>query len=366
MNKGKIIFYDDDPEIISQFETLMADTGFQIERYTELDNLRKAINEDHAIFDNTKAMIFDLARSQAEGGLSNNFEILKDIEDKFHKYRIPIFIHSAFANNIPNFENNGTVWKIEKSGTSLESIYNTINSLDESGFLDAFTPNGIIEQSLFEELHKSFTEQFRKGEIEKVIASIKKEDPNEFKTRAIQVFKKLAVKSLMSSLLSPLDAFSPIEHYYRRISNIDIWTGDVWTKKDKMVRHLIITPRCNVANKGVEKLMIINIINDFPTDNKKDKIKRALVDNPDFSGTSLRYLPPSPIFSGGRVDFSTCDIISKDILLSDYELECTLSDELTNEILGKFGAYFLRTGITPFDLDEMITYIDSLKENAKQ
>ena len=31
----------------------------------------------------------------------------------------------------------------------------------------------------------------------------------------------------------------------------------------------------------------------------------------------------------------------------------TMSDELTNEILGKFGAYFFRTGITPWDPAEV-------------
>ena len=48
---------------------------------------------------------------------------------------------------------------------------------------------------------------------------------------------------------------------------------------------------------------------------------------------------------------------SKEVLLDGYERIISLSDELTNEIIGKFGAYFFRTGITPWDQQEVIQHV---------
>lgn len=367
MAKGKVIFYDDDDTIISQFEELMGGSEFELVKYTDLDVLRKDIAGNSKLFEDARALIFDLARNKAEGGLSKDFEILKDIEEKFHQYRIPIFIHSAFANDIENFQNNGTVWKIEKSGTSISQIVETITKLDESGFLEAFTPGGIIEQNLFAELHKSFTEQFRKGEIEKIINSIKLDNPDQFRIRAIEVFKRIAVRSLMSEVQAPLltqrGGVNPIEHYYRRISKVDLWTGDILKEKNSDFHLLVITPRCNVLRD--DNLLVCPIeVGDFPNNtvsNKdKDKVGHALNDKPEVSGYN-RYIPPSPIFDGGKVLLSNYSIIDRKTLIANYEKLISLSDELTNELLGKFGAYFFRTGITPWNKDEAIAHIENSK-----
>ena len=126
MSKGKIVFYDDDQTLVNQFDELMSESGFEIIKYSDFNTLRKEIAEPNNLMD-TKALVFDLARSKEEEGLSKNFEILKDINEKFeNQYRIPIFIHSAFANEIDDFRNCGTVWKIEKSGTSLVNIVEII------------------------------------------------------------------------------------------------------------------------------------------------------------------------------------------------------------------------------------------------
>ena len=372
MSKGKIIFYDDDPDMISQFEKLMEESDFEIIKYTDLDVLVRDLDNDD-LFKASKALVFDLARNNQEAGREKDFEILQHIEKKFHQYRIPIFIHSAFATSISNFENNGTVWKIEKSGTSLENISDIISKLSDSGFLEAFTPGGIIEQSLMQELHKSFCEQFRKGEIEGIINSIQKEDPILFKSRSIEVFKRTAVRSLLSeinsSLISNQGNINPIEHYYRRTSKIDFWTGDILKNKLSNEHVLIITPRCNVASKGYDQLLICEVeIGTFPSrtesSTQKEKINSALTDNPEMSGYN-RFLPPSPVFAGGKVVLSKYKMTARTDLKNDYDVVISLSDELTNEILGKFGAYFFRSGITPWSKDEVIIQINHHRDGQK-
>ncbi len=374
MTKGKILFYDDDAVIISQFTELMNDTSFEIISFTDLDVLRKAI-ADTPILNDVKVLIFDLARNKQEGGLTKDFEILHDINEKFHQFRIPIFIHSAFANDIEDFKNSGTVWKIEKSGDSIEYIVNTIAKLDESGFLEAFTPGGIIERNLFEELHKSFTEQFRAGEIEKIIDSVKDNSPDGYKERMIGIFRRIAVKSLNSSLLAPiaanLDTLNPIEHFYRRTNLTIMWTGDIWTKKDQSQSIFILTPRCDLSNnKSLEIICCSVKKSDLTLNGNKEKrlkdLNNHLTDN--LLGKSTRYIPKTPFFSdGGFIDLSSHKTITKVSLLEEYNYHITLSDDFTNEIVGKFASYFLRTGLPTISVSEFDSYIKLLAEtNASE
>jgi hypothetical protein len=368
MSKGKIVFYDDDQTLVNQFDELMSESGFEIIKYSDFNTLRKEIAEPNNLID-TKALVFDLARSKEEEGLSKNFEILKDINEKFDQYRIPIFIHSAFANEIDDFKNCGTVWKIEKSGTSLANIVEIITKLDDSGFLEAFTPKGIIEKNLFEELHRSFTEQFRKGEIVSIIDSIKKSNPTDYKKRTINVFRRIAIKALNSTLLLPLasndDSVNPIEHFYRRNSKVFAWTGDIWINNDNTDNILILTPRCDLASGKATLLMVCSIKkSSLQLNGNKDKrlndLHNHLTDN--LLGKATRYLPNTPLFVGGMVNLSTYKTIGKEDLLANYKYCVTLSDELTNEIIGKFAYYFLRTGITTMNTEEFDSYLELLNE----
>ena len=368
MNKGNIIFYDDDKILVNQFDELMIGSGFEIKKYSDFDVLRKDISDPSNMLD-TKALIFDLARSKEEEGFSKKFEILKDINEKFDLYRIPIFIHSAFANDINDFNNNGTVWKIEKSGTSLANIVEIITKLDDSGFLEAFTPNGIIEKNFFEELHRSFTEQFQKGEIVSIIDSIRKSNPTDYKKRTINVFIRIAIKALNSTLLLPIasndDSVNPIEHFYRRNRKVSAWTGDIWINIDNNDYILILTPRCDLASGKATLLMVCSIEKSSlqlngNKDNRLNYLRNHLTDN--LLGKATRYLPSTPLFEGGMVNLSTYKTINKEDLLANYKYCITLSDELTNEIIGKFAYYFLRTGITTMNTEEFYSYLELLNE----
>jgi len=368
MSKGKIVFYDNEPEFTSQFQKLMEDSDFEIVTFNDIQSLRKNL-EDSQFMNGVKALIFDLAKDAQEATQTTNFEIITDIEKKFHSIRIPIFIHSAFASKIENFNNCGTVWKMDKSGKSLEDIADTIERLDDSGFLEAFTPGGIIEQSLFEELHKSFTEQFRRGEIEKIIDSVKKSNQKDYKKRATDVFRRIAVKSLNSALLSPIaendDSVNPIEHFYRRNNKVFAWTGDIWIKKDKSENILILTPRCDLASGKAEQIIVCLITNQNLNlnGNREKRLKdlhNHLTDN--LLGKATRYLPKTPLYEGGMVNLATYKTIEKEPFLTSYDYCVTLSDDLTNEIIGKFAYYFLRTGITTMNTDEFDSYLSQLNE----
>jgi len=218
-------------------------------------------------------------------------------------------------------------------------------------------------------LHKSFVEQFRKGEIEKILESIKLSYPENFKKRAVLILKRIAIKSLMSELLSPIisegETVNPIEHYYRRISKVEFWTGDILKKNDGSESVIILTPRCDVANDKTDVLLLCRIdpVNYELPSKKEDKIKRLrnyLTDN--VEGKAVRYLPKSPMFVGGKVNLAQNKTLNKEYLRNNYNRLITLSDDLTNEILGKFAYYFMRTGINTIDPEEFNSYLEILKD----
>jgi hypothetical protein len=345
----------------------MEDSEFDVIVFDKIERLREALS-DWQVMKDTKALVFDLAKDDREAKQMKDFDILKDIQEKFNTLRIPIFIHSAFANMVDEFSNCGTVWKIEKSGTSLENIVTIITALNDSGFLDAFCPGGLIEQSLMEQLHKSFTEQFRGGEIEAIINSIKRSNPKDYTTRTINILRRISLRAFTSEMLALIvandDALNPIEHFYRRISSVSIWTGDIWTEKETSENVIVLTPRCDLALDKATNIMLCSIssLDIKLTGSKEEKLKRLqnhLTDN--LPGKSTRYLPSSPMFKGGMVELSSHKTIEKKKFLESHVYCITLSDDLANEIIGKFVYYFLRTGITTINPLEFEAYLDLLK-----
>ncbi len=367
MSEGIIIHLDNDDKLLSRsrhlFEQSEINAHFKYITCITQEEFQEKIKQNE---NNLKCLIFDLVghnpgREELDEG---NAKFLTYVEDSFAKYNIPIFIYSGYLELIEEqFRDYGTVFKVSKD-EGVGVIFAKVKLLHDSGFLNLFCPGGSLETEIHKEIHESFVKQFRDGEIEKIIQTIQRSNPDNLNVRCTVIFKRIAIKALMSKLLSPViedeATVNAIEHYYRRINAVEFWTGDILEKNDRSQQLIILTPRCDCIRGS--HFIACTIESDFPPDNKKDKIRRALTDNPNFSGTAFRYLPPAPVFSGGKVDFASHRTMTREELQSDYKVIISLSDDLTNEILAKFGSYFLRTGINTIDVDELVTYLDSLNE----
>lgn len=310
-----------------------------------------------------RALIFDLLTKEPSQDemFDKDAPFLKKVRDGFVCFNIPIFVYSGYLELLGNeFDANGTVFKIDKS-EGIQVIFDKLKTLYESGFIEVFCPGGILDNQISKDLHRVFSSQFiNNKEIEAVINQIKGNHPFEQTNERIKkVFTRISVRTLLSELLAPEvnekgeimeEKVNTIEHYIRRINhNITVWTGDLFKKRGSTDFLFILTPRCNVIRN--EQVLVCpfywkEILK------KTDKISKMLNGDPTVSGYD-RYLPPSPIFEGGKLSLSKYSIIEKDELLRDYERVISLSNELTNEIIGKFGAHFFRTGITPWDENEV-------------
>lgn len=372
MTNGVIIHLDNDKETIldsSKHYFDQLELPYEYVCCSSVEEFRQTVSECRG---RLKAVIFDLLEKEEQIGDYKQSPFNEAIISTFKEFNVPVFIYSGYLYGFDDFKYNGTVLKIDKGNSqSFKAVADKIILFHKSGFLDIFCPNGRMEKILNIDLHEAFVKQFNNADnIEKIIDSISINGESNIE-RVVEVFTRIAIKSLMSKLNAPkhdehgninITSVNYIEHYVKRISSFEFWTGDIFEKNDKSERILIITPRCNVASKGVELLLVCSIEAGFPPTNK-EKIIAALNDNPNASGYSGRFLPPSPIFSGGKVDFIKIRTLAKADLSENYHIVCTLSDDLTNEILGKFGAYFLRTGIPPFNYDELKNYLDQKIRN---
>lgn len=360
--KGVIIHLDNDDHVLTECKGLFDQNELNLEYITcsAREQFEKVINENKGCI---KGLIFDLLSSEPSSGEINNHdaEFLATVEQNFASLNVPIFVYSGYLQAIEGiFDSHGTVFKIDKGNDDFqEKVIEKIALLLNSGFLDVFCPNGILERQIHIDLHNAFTKQFiHTDEIERIITNIKGSLSFESSSARIQkIFQRIAVRTLLFELLLPEideqgnlveETVSTTEHYLRRVGKIPVWTGDIFRKKHSESFLFVLTPRCNVIR--TDSVLVCPFIwKDIIK--KRDKISKMLQGDPTVSGYD-RHLPPSPIFEGGKLALSKYYMIDKVSLISDYDLVVTLSDELTNEILGKFGSHFFRTGITPWDANE--------------
>lgn len=372
MSNGIIVHLDDDAKKILEPSKVYFDQ-------TQIDmELIQCQNEKDflAIVDERmseiRVLIFDLLSSDTDKELLSpeGAHFLTHIKTSFANYNVPIFIYSGYitAEISSQFKNYGNVYIVDKAQYGFDYITKKIELFLESGFLEVFSPNGIIDK-IKVDLHRTFISQFKSNEeLESTIQLIIDNSNGQHKDRTKTVFTRIAIRTLLHEMISPsFEGENPsekklalTEHYIRRINNdIEVFTGDVFVSKtNPKDAILILTPRCNVLR--TEEYLVCPIdLDDFPNKttgaDARKKIALAAQGDPKYSGYN-RHLPPSPIFSGGQILIAKYRIIPKGEIES-YRRVVSLSDELTNEILGKFGAYFFRTGITPWDQNEMLAHL---------
>jgi len=371
MTEKFILIFDDNTDIIKNFNTAISqmDLSLSVKEYSDSKEFAKAI-DDWDIIRKTRVIIVDLAQNKTEED-SHIFGIKKTIIDNFNKYRIPLFIHSAFTTYFTDLDGKGTVFKIEKSGAAIKTICEKIKLFHESNFLEIFCSGGILENNYLEQLHKAFTEQFENNEIEEIITSIKETAGDKYQERTIELFKRIAVRSLFHNLTAarkdkegnlneiPLNY---VEHYYRRCSAYDVWTGDIFRKKEAKETILVMTPRCDINKPTCEQILACKIVPLEINLNKTERFRQAINDNTKLTSGSFRILTASPLFNGGKIEYASPITINRQSLIADYELVVSLSDELINDVVRKFSAYILRSGVSETEMEEAKKYMEIIKQ----
>lgn len=353
-----IILLEDDNKIRKGFENAFEDLS--------LNNLKILFCADTDEFEsrlnlakkenNLRGLIIDLSNS-IEEEVSRSYKASEYIINEFKLNRIPIFVHSAYLEYYEELDDKGTVFKVEKSANSIDTICTSIKKMEDSGFLDIFCLGGELERELMHNIHDAFTKQFKGKDIEEIIDSIIESSPENVINRTKEIFERIAIRSIFENRINATRIkLNSVEHYYRRTSDFDFWTGDVFKNiEDRSQKCIILTPRCNIDHNKFDELLLCKII---PINEKlsKEKLRRMIADDPKTVGPRYRFLPPTPQFKGGLVDFNTTFTLNTEVLKDTRELELTLSDELTNDVIRKFASYSLRGGIAETEKEEVYQY----------
>jgi len=369
-----VIVFDDEKEFRNIYKEMFPKLNIKLETLecSTKDEIRAAL-KDPNVMQKAKVLVFDLSTTKEEAE-SLKFDILDDIVSNYRKYRIPIFIHSAFAHKVEGYNNLGTLFKIPKNGESAEGILNKIKLFYDSGFLDIFSPGGFLEKELHHELHNAFIEQFQGEEVEQILKSIEHSSPKSFKDRTKDVFLRISVRALFQNLVSEKKheqsgeieeiRINAVEHYYRRKGDFPVWTGDIFQNKEGR-KIVILTPRCDINNGYCNGNYLACNVEALEEKRVKgfgkepENIKDYIEDNPQNTGLKFRYLVPTPAFSGGKIDLPSYFIINQSKLTgttAEYNYHISLSDELTNDVVRKYASYILRGGVSASELSEASFY----------
>lgn len=363
MCKGTIVHLDDLQKNLEECKRFFVDSSglhgsFDYIPCSNVVDFKDAVDKHRKTL---KCLIFDLVGSSSQNELSeSDTEFLQYIEEASKSVTLPIFIYSGYLEKIGDrFNNHGTIFKIDKGEDGISKIFDKLDLFSRSGFIDLFCPGGELETEIHSELNQAFIRQFRNDEIEQIIQDVKDtyhEDEKHCRNRCTEIFKRIAVRTLMATLLAPVNeghsTVNGIEHFFRRCGNPTYWTGDI-LENNESNSIIILTPRCDCESSS--SLLVCDIEHsDRPK--KSDAVKNALKDNIKFN--HRHYIPPSPMFTkDGYVEYKTHRRIEKTELDDQFHYKISLSENLTNEILAKFGAFFLRTGICTINPEETMTVI---------
>ncbi|MCR9263021.1 MAG: hypothetical protein NXH86_02630 [Flavobacteriaceae bacterium] len=177
---GKILIYDDEESIVRQIKSSVRRLrlGLVPIEFTSLDTLREYIySEDN--WDDVKAVVFDLAQKKEEDEGIMDFEILEDIKWCYLNRRIPIFIHSAYADQLEVLKQYPTVLLFKKGGQSIKSVRECLELFEKTGFFDLFCEGPLIkdvvnqlnkdlkwgDENVKKIIHEGFIDSFKGGDI---------------------------------------------------------------------------------------------------------------------------------------------------------------------------------------------------------
>ena len=371
MRPDAVLLLDDDLSVREGFRYQFEDASelelelIECSNYEQYEQAISKPENKHRI----KAFILDLANSQFETQ-NQTFKARDYIQHQYKNNRVPIFVHSANIMHYDDLEDKGTVFKITKEPDSAEKIFDTIKLMKESGFLDVFCFEGSIEKKIMKEIHSAFTDQFKSNEIEEIIKSVKTNGVDKLKQRTLEIFERIALRSVYQNVISSREEnqesvkLNAIEHFYRRSLTPDFYTGDIFEHSTSKKLVFVATPRCNIMNKNFTEILLCEI-NNMSVDEKRglsskiDNLRKGITDDVTSSliGERKRFLPKTPQFAGGFVDFKNIFTILPDAFKLEYVYKISLVDDLTNDIIRKLSSYLLRGGISDTHYLEAMHYL---------
>jgi len=194
---GKILIYDDEEIIVKKIKSAVRGLNLDLKPmvFSSLKALREYIYSDDN-WENVKAVVFDLAQQKELDVGNMNFEILDDIKWCVENRRVPILIHSAYANELDVLKKYPTVLLFKKGGSSIRNVRDCLGLMERTGFLDLFCEGPLLQDevkllntklkwgddTLKKLLHDGFIQSFTNSDLIEELVKISKEEEQKRKT----------------------------------------------------------------------------------------------------------------------------------------------------------------------------------------
>ena len=207
---GKILIYDDEPAIVEKIKsTVRRIVPLKPIVFTKLASLKNYIYSEEN-WEDVKGLIFDLAQKKEEDAGITDFEILDDIKWCYENRRVPILIHSAYAEELEVLNQYPTVFLFKKGARSIRNLRDHLTVMENSGFLDLFCEGKFLRNELMvlepklrwgdelvkNSLHDHFVSNFKNKDIlDQLNDFLKTENP---KRNTYEKYFKPAVEYLQN------------------------------------------------------------------------------------------------------------------------------------------------------------------------
>lgn len=367
MNKFRILFVDDDNELITDLKNFFESESYSNHSFGEMKILATCRQSFDDAIELCQLQSFDLVvldlmngsdRTQTEG-----LTVFSSIENNFFA---PIIFFSGFADvnpDLQSYTNSRIVDVISKGNTNL--LKQKIREMIENPSSFVFLMK-TISRLVREEL-KDFFWNHVHAERDK-ISAYGREDYSlnyMFMKKLSHSLSKSKIKKLTFDDLINEDKAHPMEFYIYPTNDGDFEPGEILHLRADNTYFILLTPACDlVENRGykVECVLLLKAIllenvreyidyRENGSNNAKDKLKNVINNN-----NNKSFFIPKTYFMPNLVAYFD-KIVSVKIedLKSNYSRVAKLDDPFTQSLITKFTNCYNRVGTSDIDIDHILT-----------
>lgn len=358
-NNLRLLIVEDDPGQIKVYEQ-------QIDYYNSKNkilikrDIRKSLDlglEALRIKDYDAAIV-DIKLSSTDTKKTGNQIIRKIKED----LRFPIRVYTNIDDIDDDLKEESEFFRVYKRGKenekTIQEILEELVDIYKTGITNILGRRGAIEGYLKEIFWKHLSGSF-KGWIEEAKLGNKTE--------------KILLRYTLSHIREYLDInktgkfddYHPAEVYIANPVNENIHTGLILKNNDDNIYYIVLTPLCDLANKGAKKIVLALIEKkdmQYVTDLKSKIIKRgngsrnarASLMNLLRNKHSLKYhFLPEVNGIGGFINFQKITSLSEKDINDSFSKIATVTDKFCKDIIVRFSHYYARQGQPDFNYENL-------------
>ncbi len=279
-------------------------------------------------------------------GLGN--QILKEIKDKL---RFPVRVVSGHLGDLDtSLQTENHLFKCYSRGDQdYDVILTEFSDIYLTGITSILNNKGLIEtniNTIFWKHISSVLPEFIKH---------KKDTPSwEVEKVLLRYISAHISEYLEISMDNNLEPVHNIEFYIKPPVKNKLFTGDILKNKNDSTFWVVLTPACDLAtdakrlNPKAELVTLVAIENSdvIATGKNSDTIKKLKSNSMDLK---FHFLPKTILFDGGFINFQNLKSVRITDEISNYTVECVITNPFRKDIISRFSNYYSRQGQPVFE-----------------